>query len=86
MSETPNTITLELNEEETALITALARERGLSEPADALRALLHDALKFYDDLWDKKFADSRDVLERITDEGHAEHRAGLAEDFDVDEP
>lgn len=85
MAQTPNTITLELNEEETALIAAFAQERGLASPADALRALLHDALEFYDDLWDKKFADSQDVLDRLADEAHAEYLAGLAEDFDPDD-
>lgn len=56
------TVTLTLSEDENALIEALARERGLSAPADVLRTLLREAAEIYDALWDKTFADSQDVL------------------------
>jgi hypothetical protein len=79
-----HTITLTLTEEEEALITTLARERGLDAPADVLRALLHDAVEIYDALWDKTFAESQDVLDALADEAHAEYLAGLTEDFDPD--
>ncbi len=84
MNNIPHTITLILSEEEEALVTALAQERGLTAPADVLRALLHDAVEIYDALWDKTFADSQDVLDQLADEAHAEYTAGLTEDFDPD--
>lgn len=78
------TVTIELTEEEKAIITALGQERGLEAPADVLRALLHEVVEFYDGLWDKTFAESQDVLDRLADEAHAEYMAGLTEDFDPD--
>jgi hypothetical protein len=47
-----------------------------------LRALLHDAVAIYDALWDKTFAETQEVLDRLADEAHAEYMAGLTEDFD----
>ncbi|MBZ0288026.1 MAG: hypothetical protein K8I30_10465, partial [Anaerolineae bacterium] len=76
-------ITLTLNAEEAALIEMLARERGLNAE-DALRALLHDAAAIYDALWDQKFAETQDVLDRLADEAHSAYLAGLTEDFDPD--
>jgi hypothetical protein len=78
------TITLTLSEDEAELLNTLARERGLNAPDAALHALLQDAAALYDALWDKTFADSQDVLERLADEGLAEYAAGLTEDFDPD--
>ncbi len=77
-------ITLSLTPEEETLVTALARERGLTAPADVLRALLHDAAEIYDLLWDKTFANSQDVLDKLADAAHADYLAGLTEDFDLD--
>jgi hypothetical protein len=57
MADQPTrTITLTLTDEEAALIEALARERGLSAPADVLKTLLHEAFEIYDALWDKTSA------------------------------
>jgi hypothetical protein len=44
-----------------------------------------DELELYDALWDKLFAESQAVLERLADEAHAEYLAGLTEEFDPDE-
>jgi predicted HD phosphohydrolase len=84
MSANPTIITLRLTEEEEYLIAALAQERGLSTPADVLRALLHDATEIYDALWDKTLEASQDVLDKLADEAHEEYLAGLTEDFDPD--
>jgi hypothetical protein len=82
--ETPRTITLTLSEEENALLESLAREHG-SEPAEALRTLLHEAMSIYDALWDKTFEESQDFLDQLADEVHAEYLAGETDDFDPDE-
>ena len=66
------------------MIETLAHERGIHEPADVLRALLHDAVEIYDALWDKTFAETQDVLHKLADEAHVEYVAGLTEDFDPD--
>lgn len=50
MNDSPHTVTLTLTEEEAALIETLARERGIDEPADVLRALLHGAVEVCDAL------------------------------------
>jgi hypothetical protein len=84
MTEMPHTVTLTLTPEEEKLIAALAQERGLDAPADVLRTLLHDAAEISDALWDKTFAETQDVLDRLADEGHAEYLAGRTEDFDPD--
>jgi hypothetical protein len=84
MSQIPRTITLTLSEEEAALVNALARERGLDTPEAVLRLLLHEVVEIYDALWDKTWANSQDVLDRLADEAHAEYLAGLTEDFDPD--
>ncbi len=76
MVEVPHTVTLTLTEEEEALLKTLAHERGLIAPADVLRALLHDALDKYDRLWDKTFADSQPLLDKLADEAHAEYLIG----------
>jgi hypothetical protein len=76
------TVTLTLSKTEEAMLMALACERGLGEPADALRALLHDAVEVYDALWDKTFAESQDVLDMLADEAHAEYLVGLTEDLE----
>ncbi len=81
---TPHTVTLILTEEEAAVIETLARERGIDEPADVLRALLHDAVEIYDALWDKTFAETQDMLDMLADEAHEEYLAGLTQDFDPD--
>jgi hypothetical protein len=36
-------------------------------------------------LWDEKFAKSQDILERMSQEAHAEYLAGLTEEFDPDD-
>jgi len=78
----PQTVTLTLTEEEHALVEALAQERGLAAPEDVVHALLQDAIALYDALWDKTFADTQDVLDRLADEAHTEYLASLTEDFD----
>ena len=82
MSDFPQSITLELTNEESNLIETLVREGGFATPEDALRALLHDAAAVYDALWDKTFDESQDVLDRLAEAAHAEYLAGLTEDFD----
>ncbi len=84
MSDNAPTITLTLTEEEAAILDTLTKEQGLNTPEDALRLLLHDAVAVYDALWDKTFAESQDVLDRLADEAHSEYLAGLTEDFDPD--
>jgi hypothetical protein len=37
-----------------------------------------------DALWDKQFADSQDVLDKLADSIHADYLAGITEDFDPD--
>jgi len=37
-----------------------------------------------DALWDKQFAESQDVLDKLADKALADYRAGLTEDFDPD--
>jgi hypothetical protein len=81
---TPHIVTVTLTEEEAAVVETLARERGIDEPADVLRALLHDAIEINDALWDKTFAETQDVLDRLADEAHEEYLAGLTQDFDPD--
>jgi hypothetical protein len=80
MSDESHNITLELTEEEQVLLEMLTREGGF----DALRSLLHEAIAVYDAIWDKAFAESEDLLERLADEAHAEYLAGETEDFDPD--
>lgn len=80
----PLTVTVELSEYEQTQIEALAHERGLNAPSDVLRALLHEAVTTNDALWDEKFANSQDILDRLADEGHQEYLAGNTEDFDPD--
>jgi hypothetical protein len=84
MSDESHNITLELTEEEQVLLEMLTREGGFDAPADALRSLLHEAIAVYDAIWDKAFAESEDLLERLADEAHAEYLAGETEDFDPD--
>jgi hypothetical protein len=84
MSEEPHSITLDLSKEEQDLLEMLTREGGFDAPADALRSLLHEAISVYDAIWDKAFAESEDLLERLADEAHAEYLAGETEDFDPD--
>lgn len=79
-----NQITLTLSDEEQTLLNTLAQERGLDTPEAVLRTLLYDAVQIYDALWDKKFAESQDLLDRLADDAHAEYRAGRTEDFDPD--
>jgi hypothetical protein len=73
-----------LTEEDATLVAALAQEQGVSAPADVLRTLLHNAAEIYDVLWDKTFAESQDLLDKLADEAHDEFLAGLTEDFDPD--
>jgi hypothetical protein len=75
------TVTLTLTDEEEALLAALARERGLSAPADVLRALLREV---YDAEWDRRFAESQAVLGQLAAEAHEEYVSGRTEDFDPD--
>lgn len=79
-------VTLTLTPEEERLVAALAQERGLTAPADVLRALLHDAAAISDALWDKTFSETQAVRDKLADEAHAEFLAGLTEDFDPEQP
>lgn len=73
------TITLTLSEDEAALLNTLARERGLNAPDAALHALLQDAAALYDALWDKTFAETQDVLDRLADAALKDIEAGLVD-------
>ncbi len=84
MGDLLQTITVDLNKTEADLLSALAHERGLNSASDALHALLSDAMMMYDELWDKTFAESQDLLGRLADEAHADILAGRIEDFDPD--
>ena len=62
----------------------LAQDQGLDTPEAALHALIQNAEKIYDTLWDQTFADSQDLLSQLSDEAHEEYIAGLTEEFDPD--
>lgn len=79
---TDEIVTLTLTEEERTFVSSLAQERGLKTPADVFHALLKDATNVYDALWDKKFAESQNLLDKLADDAHDEYAAGLTEDFD----
>lgn len=84
MTSAAYTVTITLTPEEKAVIDALAAERGLTDPGDALRVLLHEAADRYDRGWDERFAAHPDLLERLADAAHADYLAGLTEPFDPD--
>lgn len=75
-------ITVTLSEEDRELLEMFAAEKGIDDPAEALRALLHEFVTLSDALWDEKFAHSGDVLDRLAAEADAEIAAGMTEDFD----
>jgi len=78
------TVTLSLSDEERRLVQQLIEERGFDTPEAALHALLQDAAQVYDDLWEKTFAESQDLLSQLAGEAHEEYVAGLTEVFDPD--
>jgi hypothetical protein len=80
-----NTITLTLTEEEQLLIESLARESGTASPAEAIHVLLRDVVAIYDALWDKKFAETQDTLNKLADDALVAYLAGETEDFDPDD-
>jgi hypothetical protein len=77
-------ITVTLSEEDREILEMFADEHAIDDPAEALRALLHEYVSLSDALWDEKFARSGDVLDRLSAEVDAEIAAGLTEDFDPD--
>jgi hypothetical protein len=78
------TIQVTLDAEEEALLETIAGERQLNAPAEVLRALLHEAAAQADARWERSFAASQELLDRLADEAHAEYLAGRTEDFDPD--
>jgi hypothetical protein len=76
------TVQVTLDAQEEALLETIAGERQLNAPAEVLRALLHEAAALSDARWERSFAASQDVLDRLADEAHAEYVAGQTEDFD----
>lgn len=85
MTYVPRTLTITLTEEEDAQLQALTQEYSLTEQSEALKRLLQDVGAFYDDLWDKKFADSGDILARMADDALAAHLRGETEEITCDE-
>ena len=77
-------VTMTLSEADWLLLEAFAAEQGISDPAEAVRALLHEYVALSDALWDEKFAHSGDLLDRLSAEVGEEIAAGLTEDFDPD--
>ncbi len=66
------------------LSETFAAEQGISDPAEAFRALLHEYVALSDALWDEKFAHSGDRLDRLAAQVDEQIAAGLVEDFDPD--
>ena len=77
-------ITVTLSEADRELLEAFADEHDINDPAEALRALLHEYVALSDALWDEKFAHSSDKLDKLSQQVDAEIAAGLTEDFDPD--
>lgn len=77
-------ITVTLSEADRELLEAFADEHDINDPAEALRALLHDYVALSDALWDEKFAHSGDKLDKLSEQVDAEIAAGLTEEFDPD--
>lgn len=50
----------------------------------AVPAMVHELMRLHDELWDKQFAASEDVLDQLSKETLTHYRAGLTEDFDPD--
>ena len=71
-----------LTDEQHNLLESFAAEQGIKDLADALPAMIHELVRLHDELWDKQFAASEHVLERLNNETLAEYHAGLTEDFD----
>jgi hypothetical protein len=77
-------ITVTLSEADRELLEAFADEHEIDDPAEALRALLHEYIALSDALWDEKFAHSGDTLDQLSKQVGDEIAAGLTEDFDPD--
>jgi len=79
-----NTLTVHLTDEEHALLESFAAEQGIKDLAEAVPAMIHELARLHDELWDKQFAASENVLDQLAEETLAEYHAGLTEDFDPD--
>ncbi len=77
-------VTVALSEADRDLLEAFAAEHEIDDPAEALRALLHEYGALSDALWDEKFAHSGDLLDRLSAAVDQQIAAGLTEDFDPD--
>ena len=72
-------ITVHLTTEEHDLLEMFAAEQGIKDLAQAVPAMIHELMRLHDELWDKQFAASEDVLDQLSKETLAHYRAGLTE-------
>ena len=79
-----NIITMHLTNEERDLLEMFAAEQGIKDLAHAIPAMIHELARLHDELWDKQFAASEDILDQLAEETLAQYQAGLTEDFDPD--
>ena len=73
-----------LTDEEHSLLESFAAEQGIKDLTQAVPVMIHELVRLHDELWDKQFAASEDVLEQLSVETLAQYHAGLTEDFDPD--
>lgn len=79
-----HTLIVHLTDDEHALLESFAAEQGIKDLAEALPAMIHELVRLHDELWDRQFAASEDVLDQLSKETLAQYHAGLTEDFDPD--
>jgi hypothetical protein len=77
-------IMVHLTDEEHDLLEVFAAEQGIKDLALAVPVMIHELIRLHDELWDRQFAASEDVLDQLSQETLAHYRAGLVEDFDPD--
>lgn len=77
-------IMVHLTHEEHDLLEVFAAEKGIKDLAQAVSAMIHELMRLHDELWDRQFAASEDVLDQLSQETLAHYRAGLTQDFDPD--
>jgi hypothetical protein len=72
-----NTLMVHLTDEEHTLLELFAAEQGIKDLAQAIHAMIHELVRLHDELWDKQFAASEDVLNQLSQCFLAQYRAGL---------
>ena len=79
-----NILAVHLTDEELNLLKGFAAEQGIKDLTQAIPAMIHELVRLHDELWDKQFSASEDVLDQLSEETLAQYQAGLTEDFDPD--